>query len=117
MQGTFKEHAEIAKGVATAAPYKEWVNANHRLEDLVSVGKYMQETQMETAQVLRLQAANGKLCIFRQEAKTTAPQQACFQEQLDVCTPLVLLAVLVENIAYLVLTWLIMEAGSMSSNI
>lgn len=59
-QGTFKEHAEIAKGVATAAPYKEWVNANHRLEDLVSVGKYLQETQMETAQVLRLQAANGK---------------------------------------------------------
>lgn len=61
VQGTFKEHAEIAKDVAAGAPYKEWVNANHRLEDLVSVGKYQQETQMETAQVLRLQAANGEL--------------------------------------------------------
>ncbi|DBA68490.1 TPA: Ferredoxin-dependent glutamate synthase 1, chloroplastic/mitochondrial [Trebouxia sp. C0005] len=57
--GTFKIHAEIAKEVATAAPYKEWVNSNHRLEDLVPTNQYLQETQMELSQVLRLQAANG----------------------------------------------------------
>lgn len=33
------------------------------------MGKYMQETQMETAQVLRLQAANGKLHILQFERK------------------------------------------------
>ena len=60
MQGTFKEHAEIAKEVATAAPYKEWVNSNHRLEELVSTNQYLQETQMDSLQVLRLQAANGE---------------------------------------------------------
>ncbi len=59
VQGTFKVHAEIAKEVATAAPYKEWVNSNHRLEDLVPTNQYLQETQMELSQVLRLQAANG----------------------------------------------------------
>lgn len=61
VQGTFKEHAEIAREVATAAPYKEWVNSNHRLEELVSTNQYLQETQMESSQVLRLQAANGAL--------------------------------------------------------
>lgn len=60
MQGTFKIHSEIAKEVATAAPYKDWVNSNHRLEDLVPTNQYLQETQMELSQVLRLQAANGK---------------------------------------------------------
>ncbi len=59
VQGTFKVHSEIAKEVATAAPYKEWVNSNHRLEDLVPTNQYLQETQMELSQVLRLQAANG----------------------------------------------------------
>ena len=59
MQGTFKIHSEIAKEVATAAPYKDWVNSNHRLEDLVPTNQYLQETQMELSQVLRLQAANG----------------------------------------------------------
>ena len=66
VQGTFKIHAEIAKEVATAAPYKEWVNSNHRLEDLVPTNQYLQETQMELSQVLRLQAANGmtwKACV------------------------------------------------------
>lgn len=59
-QGTFKEHAEIAREVAAAAPYKEWVNSNHRLEELVTgTAQYLQETQMESSQVLRLQAANG----------------------------------------------------------
>ncbi|KAL3156941.1 hypothetical protein ABBQ38_001200 [Trebouxia sp. C0009 RCD-2024] len=58
--GTFKEHAEIAREVAAGAPYKEWVNSNHRLEELVTATEqYHQETQMESAQVLRLQAANG----------------------------------------------------------
>ena len=60
MQGTFKIHAEIARDVAQAAPYKEWVNSNHRLEDLVPVNQYLQEPQMELSQVLRLQAANGE---------------------------------------------------------
>lgn len=61
-QGTFKEHAEIAREVAAGAPYKEWVNSNHRLEELVTATEqYHQETQMESAQVLRLQAANGAL--------------------------------------------------------
>lgn len=59
MQGTFKEHAEIAREVAAGAPYKEWVNSNHRLEEMVTTNQYLQETQMDSAQVLRLQAANG----------------------------------------------------------
>lgn len=59
MQGTFKEHAEIAREVAAGAPYKEWVNSNHRLEEMVSTNQYLQETQMDSSQVLRLQAANG----------------------------------------------------------
>jgi len=29
VQGTFKVHSEIAKEVATATLYKEWVNSNH----------------------------------------------------------------------------------------
>lgn len=59
MQGTFKEHAEIAREVAAGAPYKEWVNSNHRLEEMVTTNQYLQETQMDSSQVLRLQAANG----------------------------------------------------------
>ena len=59
VQGTFKEHAEIAREVAAGAPYKEWVNSNHRLEELVTTNQYLQETQMDSSQVLRLQAANG----------------------------------------------------------
>lgn len=59
LQGTFKEHADIAREVAAGAPYKEWVNSNHRLEELVTTNQYLQETQMDSSQVLRLQAANG----------------------------------------------------------
>lgn len=63
MQGTFKEHAEIAREVATGAPYKEWVNSNHRLEEMVTTNQYLQETQMDSSQVLRLQAANGTFSL------------------------------------------------------
>lgn len=68
LQGTFKEHADIAREVAAGAPYKEWVNSNHRLEELVTTNQYLQETQMDSSQVLRLQAANG------------ASAQSCYSE-------------------------------------
>ena len=61
MQGSFKIHSQIAREVAGQQPYKEWVDKeNHRLEELVPTNQYLQEPQMEAAQVLRLQAANGK---------------------------------------------------------
>ncbi|BDA41678.1 Ferredoxin-dependent glutamate synthase, chloroplastic [Coccomyxa sp. Obi] len=63
--GTFKEHAQIAKEVGSRAPYAEWLSSSSRLAELGG-SSYTAEPQMSSAQVLKLQAANG----FGQEDST-----------------------------------------------
>ena len=59
LQGTFKENTQIAKDVAAMAPYGEWLKSSHRLKEM-NASTYRQEPAMESAELLKLQAANGE---------------------------------------------------------
>jgi hypothetical protein len=53
------ENAAISKAIATKQPYKEWLaNSLRRLEE-ISPASYAAEAAMDTAAMLRLQAASG----------------------------------------------------------
>eukprot|EP00879_Flechtneria_rotunda_P013236 GHRR01013821.1.p1 GENE.GHRR01013821.1~~GHRR01013821.1.p1 ORF type:complete len:818 (+),score=242.98 GHRR01013821.1:285-2456(+) len=57
--GTFAENAAISRAVATKQPYKQWLSQSlRRLEDL-SPASYPSKPAMDSATMLRLQAANG----------------------------------------------------------
>lgn len=57
--GTFQENTEIAKDVASRAPYAEWLaSCARRLEDF-KASSVLSECQMEANEVLRLQSAVG----------------------------------------------------------
>ena len=57
--GAFQENTEIAKDVASRAPYAEWVNASgRRLEDL-NATQVLDSCQMKPAEALKLQSAMG----------------------------------------------------------
>ena len=59
MQGTFKENLEIAKQVADHAPFGDWLKNSHRLSEFCDP-KWLDEPLMSSADVLKLQAANGE---------------------------------------------------------
>lgn len=56
--GTFLENADIARQVATAHPYGDWMKGSHRLEEL-QASVFLDAPQLSAAETLRLQAANG----------------------------------------------------------
>ena len=48
--GEFKEHQQIAREIATSAPFGEWLAGSARLKDLGATG-YAQEPAMSAARV------------------------------------------------------------------
>jgi len=56
--GTFKEHKEVISELASAKPYREWLDTVRKLKDL-NPGKYVETSQIETETCLQLQTAHG----------------------------------------------------------
>ncbi|KAL4447262.1 hypothetical protein ABPG77_007295 [Micractinium sp. CCAP 211/92] len=59
VEGWFRTNTEIAKDVATRAPYGEWVKSCARKMSEMNASKVLGECQMDAADALRLQAAVG----------------------------------------------------------
>ena len=72
-QGTFKENLEIAKQVADHSPYGDWLKNSHRLSEFAEP-KWLTEPVMSSADVLKLQAANGKLAARTLHAESRRPK-------------------------------------------
>jgi len=53
------ENAAISKAVATKQPYKEWLSQSLRRLEEISPTSYSSEPAMDTASMLKLQAASG----------------------------------------------------------
>lgn len=57
--GTFKENTEIAKDVASRAPYKSWLSECARHLEELNASQIISDCQMDAADCLRLQSAVG----------------------------------------------------------
>jgi glutamate synthase (ferredoxin) len=57
--GTFKEQREVAKEVATSAPYAAFLASSVHLYDLAGKNTHVEECTMDAGEALRLQAAMG----------------------------------------------------------
>jgi glutamate synthase (ferredoxin) len=59
INGTFKENTQIAKDVAGAAPYSEWVSSTSRTLESLNATSVLDECQMDSSSCIKLQSAVG----------------------------------------------------------
>ncbi len=59
INGTFKENTQIAKDVAGASPYSEWVASSSRTLTSLNASKVLEDCQMESSGCIKLQSAVG----------------------------------------------------------
>jgi glutamate synthase (ferredoxin) len=86
-EGTFRTNTEIARDVATRAPYAEWVKSCARKLSEMNASKVLGECQMDASEALRLQAAMGygledTQMIIESMAQTAAEPTFCMGDDV-----------------------------------